>query len=61
MAEHALNTHERDFKMEEDVRTVESFAKLKADKKRFSQVRKHIASGIAVTQSELGLGDKPSK
>ena len=54
-----MTKFDRDFEMEDDIRTVKSFAKLKANKKRFSQVKKAIKAEIAVTTAELG--NKPSK
>ncbi len=50
----AMTKQDRDWAMEEDIRTVKSFAKLKANKKRFAQVKKAVKEEVALMAAELG-------
>ena len=53
--------HDRDFEMEDDIRTVKNFAKLKGKPKRFAQVKKAIEEEIELTTAEIGSANTPSK
>ena len=50
----AVPMSDRDFDMEDDIRTVKNFAKLKANKKRFAQVKKAVKEEVALMAAELG-------
>lgn len=64
----AIAQHERDFELEDDIRTVKDFArskrefdKLKANTKRFAKTKKAVEEERDFLTTEMGKSSKPSK